>query len=320
MHGIPPLSTIRSAGGSGGSQAPALPSQLKRILAEPLHHFLLLGVGIFALYAWLGGGAGAPDRRIVVSAADVAQMTEVWAKRWGRPPTPGELRGLVDARVREEVLYREALALGLDRDDTIVRRRLAQKLEFLFEDLGGGEEPGEDELRAYLAQHPDRFGEPARLTFSHVYVSRDRHGEAAEPDAARILATLQEISPDGDPGAHGDALPLARTFTNVDRDAITGLFGTAFAERVTELPTGAWHGPVESAYGAHLVFVHQRSEPRLPKLEEVKQRVRDEWRATRRRDLNEAIFERLLARYDVVIEEPGSPRTPARAALERGTP
>ena len=297
-----------------------MPPLLKRILSEPLHHFLLLGVGIFALYAWLGGGdAKAPERRIVVSAADAAQMAELWAKRWSRPPTPRELRGLVDARVREEVLYREALALGLDRDDTIVRRRLAQKMEFLFEDLGGRMEPSEEELRAYLAEHRDRFREPARLTLSHVYVSLDRRGEAAEPDAERILATLRKTSPDGDPGGHGDAFPLASAYTDVDGDEIAGIFGARFADRVTELSPGAWHGPVESGYGVHLVFVHRRTEPRVPALAEVEQRVRDEWRAARRREVNEAIFAKLLEGYEVV-EEPAAPRTAARAGDERGTP
>ena len=122
-----------------------MPALLKRILSEPLHHFLLLGVAIFALYAWLGGDARDPDRRIVVSAAEAAQLVDLFSMRWSRPPTPQELRGLVDARVREEVLYREALALGLDRDDTIVRRRLAQKIDFLLEDLGSRAEPGEGE-------------------------------------------------------------------------------------------------------------------------------------------------------------------------------
>ncbi len=298
-----------------------MPALLKRILSEPLHHFLLLGVAIFALYAWLGGAdAGAPDRRIVVSAAEAAQLAEFFSKRWSRLPTPQELRGLVDARVREEVLYREALALGLDRDDTIVRRRLAQKMEFLIEDLGGRTEPGEEELRVFLAEHPDRFSERARLTLSHVYVNSDRRGEAAERDAERILATLREASPGGDPGAHGDASPLARVYKDVDRDEIAGIFGAVFADRVTELPPGAWHGPVQSSYGLHLVFVHARSEPRLPELAEVEQKVRDEWRAARRREVNEVVFAKLLEGYEVVIEEPAPPRTAARAGHETGTP
>ena len=157
-------------------------SLLQRILSEPLHHFLLLGAGIFAVYLWLGDeDAGVPDRRIVVSEAQVEQMAMLWAKRWSRPPTAQELRGLVDARVREEVLYREALALGLDRDDTIVRRRLAQKMEFLIEDLTGRGEPGEEELRAFLAEHPERFLEPARLTLidTSEYCTKFTHNPAS---------------------------------------------------------------------------------------------------------------------------------------------
>ena len=277
---------------------------LKRILSEPLHHFLLLGVAIFAIYAWLGGGdSGLPDRRIVIDAADRTQLAELWAKRWGRSPTPRELRGLTDARVREEVLYREAMALGLDRDDTIVRRRLAQKMEFLFEDLGGPMQPDEQDLRAYLTEHPERFREPARLTLSHVYVSSETRGESAGRDAEEILQTLRERSPDGDPGVHGDVSPLARVPTDVDRDGLARIFGTDFADRVIELPGDAWHGPVESSYGLHLVYVHRRSEARLPELAEVEQKVRDEWNAEQRRKLNETTYAELLEGYEVVIEE-----------------
>jgi hypothetical protein len=298
-----------------------MPPWLKRIVSEPLHHFLLLGVGIFALYSWLGSDDGAVgEKRIVVSAADVSQLGELWAKRWGRPPTPEELRGLVDGRVREEVLYREALSLGLDRDDTIVRRRLAQKMEFLFQDLGDLEEPDDAVLEAYLAEHPERFREPARLSLSHVYVSRDRRGDAAEADAQRILTELRAAAPGGDPTGYGDPFPRASRYDDLDVDRIARLYGTPFAERAATLAPGAWQGPVESGYGLHLVFVHERSEPRLPALAEVEKQVRMEWRAARRREVNEAVFTRLLEGYEVVVETPEPPQSAAGPVDEQATP
>ncbi len=299
-------------------RAGPLPALLKRILSEPLSHFLLLGVAIFGLYAWLGGDARDSDRRIVVSAGEVAQLADLFSMRWSRPPTPPELRGLLDARVREEVLYREALALGLDRDDTIVRRRLAQKMEFLIEDLGSRAQPGEEDLRVFLADHPDLFRERARLTVSQVYVSADRRGGEAEGVALRILATLREASHDGDPGTRGDVPPMAHSYTDVDHDEIAGIFGADFADSVAGLPPGAWYGPVRSGYGLHLVFVHGRSDSRLPELAEVEQKVRGEWRATRRREVNEASVAKLLEGYEVVIEERTLPSAFVSAVNESG--
>jgi hypothetical protein len=222
----------------------------------------------------------------------VAQLGELWLKRWGRPPTPEELDSLVDSRVREEVLYRHALALGLDRDDTVVRRRLAQKIEFLFQDLSELVQPSPQDLAGYLAAHEDRFREPARLTFSHVYVSRDRRGEAAE---------------------YGDPLALPSRYSDVDHAGIARAFGTDFADRVVELEAGAWHGPLESAYGVHLVFVQTRSESRLPGLAEIEAEVRSEWSAARRRETNEAAFAKLLESYEVVVE----PLRPAEGEVTR---
>jgi hypothetical protein len=269
---------------------------------------------LFAVYAWVGGDeAGAPDRRIVVNAADVAQLGELWLKRWGRPPTPEELDSLVDSRVREEVLYRHALALGLDRDDTVVRRRLAQKIEFLFQDLSELVQPSPQDLAGYLAAHEDRFREPERLTFSHVYVSRDRRGEAAEAEAERILAELRQASPDGAHAGYGDPLALPSRYSDVDHAGIARAFGTDFADRVVELEAGAWHGPLESAYGVHLVFVQTRSESRLPGLAEIEAEVRSEWSAARRRETNEAAFAKLLESYEVVVE----PLRPAEGEVTR---
>jgi len=236
----------------------------------------------------------------------MAQLAELFEKRWRRAPTPQELRGLVDAHVREEVLYREALALGLDRDDTIVRRRLAQKIEFLLEDLGGRAQPSEEDLRAFLAANPERFREPARLTLSQVYVSTEARGESARRYAEQILVVLREESPEGDPRGQGDASPLEHAYADVEPDGIARIFGADFAARVAPLPSGDWHGPIESGYGLHLVFVHRRSDARLPELAEVEQKVRDEWSAVRRDEVNQATYAELLEGYEVVIEEPAA--------------
>jgi len=280
---------------------------MRTLLKEPLVHFLALGAVLFGIGALRGDVAGPSADRIAITPGAIERLIEGFRLTWHRPPTEDEFRGLMQDYLKEEVLYREALALGLDRDDTIVRRRLAQKMEFLIEDLGSRAQPSEEDLRVFLADHPDLFRERARLTLSHVYVSADRRGGEAEGVALQILATLREASPDGDPGTRGDVSPMAHSYTDVDHDEIAGIFGADFADSVAGLSPGARYGPVRSGYGLHLVFVHGRSDSRLPPLAEVEQKVREEWRATRRREVNEESVAKLLEGYEVVIEERALP-------------
>lgn len=161
-------------------------------LREPLVHFLALGAALFLLYARWGGSGERRDDRIMVSTAQVGLLAEGFERTWQRPPTVRELRGLIDDFVQEEIYYREALAMGLDREDTIVRRRMRQKLEFFAEDLAEAGEPTGEELRVYLAEHPERFRVTGLVTFEHIYFNRDRRGEAEEEDARRLLARLAE--------------------------------------------------------------------------------------------------------------------------------
>ncbi|MDH3772379.1 MAG: peptidyl-prolyl cis-trans isomerase, partial [Nitrospirota bacterium] len=179
-----------------------------RILKEPLLHFLLIGAGLFVLFARVGDPGPERADRIVVSAGDITQMATLWSRRWQRPPTPSELDGLVKARIREEVLYREALALGLERDDTIVRRRMAQKMEFLLEDLAPLGEPTDAELDGFLQDNAERFRQPSRYSFTHVYLSTDKRGDQAVQDARFLLDDLSTQGKDADPHAVSDPVML----------------------------------------------------------------------------------------------------------------
>ncbi|HVS63610.1 MAG TPA: peptidylprolyl isomerase [Thermoanaerobaculia bacterium] len=288
---------------------------LRRIATEPLALFLLLGLGLFALEGWWSGR----HELVVVSSAEVARIEDLWRAQMGRAATPEELEGLIEQHVREEVLHRAALELGLDRDDVIVRRRLAQKMAFLLEDESSIREPSTGELRAHWREHPQRWQRPARVSFQHVYWSAESRGEGAADAARATLAKLRQASDGGsndattaDPTdpidadsawrALGDPFMLQRELGDRARSEIAGLFGDEFAAQLDDLPVGAWQGPVRSSFGAHLVRVLARSETEQPSFEEVRARVRDDLLARRRAEASERAYEELRARYRVRIE------------------
>ncbi len=276
-----------------------------RWLREPLVHFLALGAGLFLLFALVGGSDEDRTDRIVISAAQVELLAEGFARTWQRPPTPAELNGLVDDHIREEIYYREAMAMGLDRDDTIVRRRMRQKLEFFTDDLLAAVEPGEEVLRSYLAENQEKFRVAGRVSFEHIYFNNDRRGEAAAGDAQRLRTRLASDN-DLDTEELGDRLPLPRTHADVPVDRVGALFGSVFAEQLADLPVGEWAGPVESGYGLHLVFVRDRQPAEVPAFDEIREIVEREWRAEEREKAKEAFFQGLRERYEVIVEEPGT--------------
>jgi hypothetical protein len=275
---------------------------VKRLLREPLLHFAALGAALFALFDCAGGERPRAPEQVVVGASEVERLAEGFARTWQRPATPDELAALVRDHVDEEILYREALALGLERDDTIVRRRLRQKMEFLFDAEAPLAEPSETELERHRLAHRERFEEPPELSFRHVYVSADRRGEAARGDAERLLALLR--TSDADWEQSGDPLPLAPAFEALPAAALRAQFGDAFAEALLTLPAGSWQGPVQSGYGLHLVRVDARSAVRLPPLAEVRDEVRLDLLAMRRAEATAHRLAALRERYEVRVEWP----------------
>jgi hypothetical protein len=275
-----------------------------KLLREPLVHFLLLGAMLFGVFALVGDRGSEQANRIVVTPGHIKHLTVSFTRTWQRPPTAPELTGLIEDYIREEVLYREAMAMGLDRDDTIVRRRLRQKLEFLTEETAETAPPSDAELQAFLQQHADAFRVEPRLAFRHVYLNRERRGDAIDTEARELLAQLTTGATTPDPAALGDPFLLPHAFVLLSRNEITRLFGDTFATQLQHLELGRWAGPLESAYGLHLVLVHERTDGRLPALAEVRQAVQREWLAARRKEVNEQFYQHLRARYTIIVEQP----------------
>jgi len=287
-----------------------------KLLREPLLHFVIIGAAIYLLY----GAFAEPlpeedDKTIVVTAAEIEWMQTSWQKRWNRPPTAEELDGLVQQYVRETVLYREALTMGLNQHDQVIRRRLAQKLEFLAKDLVALTPPTEQELQAYFDQHRERYQAPVRYTFTQVYIDPDKRGDATLDDAEAIKA---QLIAKGDavenPGALGDDFMLQHYYPQKDSVEIQKLFGSGFTESLTGLDPDQWHGPVLSGYGTHLVYVHNVIEPPAPVFAEVLERVTQDWRMQRSEELNEQFYTTLRDTYTVVIEQPEQPAVGEKVA------
>jgi hypothetical protein len=257
-------------------------------------HFLVLGAALLLLYR-----AVAPrpaGRRIAVTGAVVDGLRQDWKRRTGKLPSAEEERGLVRRWVDGEILYREALAEGLDRGDVIVRRRLVQKMEFLLDAAAEAREPSDAELQRLLAEEAARFAQPARLGFEHVFVARDRHADPPA-EAARLRALLDGGAA---PAALGDPFVRGRRFEGVSPREIEGIFGPAFARAVVELAVGSvWSAPIVSSFGLHLVRVSARVPGAMPALATVREPLRTLWRERERARLRQEGLERLRRRYEV---------------------
>ena len=278
---------------------------LRNVLREPLLHFLAIGVVLFVLFAAFGGSDRVvKDDVIRVSADDVDRLRSLWVMQYKRPPTESELKGLVDTHVREEVLNREAKLLGLDRDDIIIRRRLAQKMEFLSEDFATAVPPTEEEITAYYDEHDETYRVPKGASFSHVFFNADDRGEEEAILEARRLRDRMNASESGGAPEGGDPFVLPLAYDARSLPEVEELFGkTAFVEAVFSAETETWSGPVKSAYGVHIIFIVDRTDSRLPALDEVRRQVRRDLVSKRRRDANEAFYGALLEKYTVIIEE-----------------
>jgi hypothetical protein len=273
---------------------------LRRVLREPLLHFFILGVALFAAYGWLNRNGFDGPNEIVVSRGQTASLQAQFERVWQRPPTEQELSGLIDNWVREEVFYREALAMGLDKDDPVVRRRLQQKVEFIL-DSAIPAAPTTADLQQWLEAHPDAYRIDGEYSLQQVYFDPARH-ENLQADLDAALRALNAGR-----AVNSDATTLPEQ-VSADGAEISRTFGAIFEASLRELPTGSWQGPVRSGFGLHLVKVAGRLPPRTPQLDEVRAAVERDLVHQRTRDSNDAFYKRLLANYTVRIEgEAASP-------------
>jgi hypothetical protein len=269
---------------------------MRRLLREPLFHFLLVGAGLFLLYGWLQGGLLSSPKEIVVSASQVQGLQLQFERAWRRPPTAKEVQGLIDNWVREEIFYREGLAMGLDRDDPIVRRRIGQKVEFLVDGMTP-QAPTVEELQAWLDSHPDRYRIETLHSLRQVYFDASRHGQRLQADVAKALNELREGKE-----VPGDATLLPQAIEAANRLDVERNFGVDFAAAIESLPVGSWQGPLRSEFGLHLVEVTARVPGRMATLDEARAAVERDLLHARAEEAGKAYYGQLRSNYSVRVE------------------
>ena len=271
--------------------------KFKNLWHEPLVHFLLIGAAIFVFYGLTRDVASEAPNRILVTQGQQEQLVANFNRTWLRAPSKDELAGLVDNYVREEVFYREAMAMGLDQDDPMVRRRMRMKLEFILEDLSS-ETVADADLAVFLQKHPEKFRAETQLSFQQVFLDPKKRKDI-EADARELLTRLNNGT---SANSVGDSTLSPYEYKLVTHRDITRSLGEGFADEIAELSPGDWTGPVYSAYGAHLLKVSERIEARLPALAEIRDLVQREYLVVLKQQQKDLVYEKLRDNYEVTVE------------------
>ncbi|WP_422361014.1 peptidyl-prolyl cis-trans isomerase [Reichenbachiella sp.] len=264
---------------------------IKNLLKEPLIHFALIGLSLFVLFSFVNTEES--ETEIVIDEYDLNEIVSKWKLQWQRDPTPQELKGLLDGYIKQEIMYREALAMNLDHNDEIIRRRMAQKVQFLTQDIVERVEPKEEELQAYLKENQNNYKSEKLISFEHIYFSNDLRKDA-KSDAAKALQSNNLI---------GDSSPIRNSFKDASVTKISGELGERFTDSLEKLEVSdSWQGPIESGLGYHLVIVSNIVDSRNLELHEVLKKVKTDYQYDMRNQLNDNLYESLLKKYEVSIE------------------
>ena len=307
-------------------------TSIQRLLREPLLHFLAIGAALFIGYALLKPSIEAESpHQIALTLDELGQLEMLFESQWHRQPTPDEFTAMVETKIKQEILYREALAMGLDKNDEIVRRRMAQKMQFLAEDMAAAHEPTTKELMAWYEQNGDKFALPSRVSFRQLYFSPDRRGAQTYDDALRALAQLAGQPEDSQlTESLGDRFMYQDYYADKTSVSLAKDFGPQFAVAVSKLRPDSWQGPIESGYGWHLVYVDSLVPGRVPAFEEVAQDVKTAWLGAQKKAAWEKSYQDMRAKYTLLLPVPTDDATvsataamPAetdRLVQERGAP
>jgi peptidyl-prolyl cis-trans isomerase C len=277
-------------------------------LSEPLLHFVVVGTVLFGAYRLISPEPeqGAGSRKIELTKDDARQLAVTWLAQ-GRPaPTPDQLRSLMDQKVTEEILFREAVALGLDRNDEIIKRRLAQKMDFLAADLAAMDEPSTDQLKEWYSKNSVRFALPPHLSFRHLYFSFDKHGEASREAAIAAISVISG-KPAGSPevGSVADPFMFRNYYGDATPEQMAKEFGPDFAKAIFNLKPGSWQGPIPSGYGWHLIWIDSIEPGRVPSFEEVTSAVKEAWLGERYTEVKNTALKEMRSRYMVTMPSIG---------------
>ena len=268
-------------------------------MREPLVHFLFIGMLLFVLFNWISAQQGGSERQVVLSSAMVNEIAQGFQSTWQRPPSAEELQGLLEARVREELLFREGLALGLEADDPVIRRRIAQKVDVLAEESALVDAASDSQLEDYLQRNAARYALPAEVAFEQVLFDPNRHGENLQ---ANLRDGLQRLQAGASAEQIGDRTQLPARVAKTPADLLARDFGESFTAVLSGLPVGSWAGPVSSGFGWHLVRLQSLTPGRPATLSEVRKTVERDWENERRLRARQTFYDQLADKYEVIIE------------------
>lgn len=273
-------------------------------LRHPAVHIVLLAVLVAgAILVVSGPPTGEEAKRVVVTGSDLLQLRAGFVRTWRREPTDAELRGLLEQHVRQEVLYREALARGYDRDDPVVRRAMQRKMEFLAAAQGSRKPPTDAEIEAYFDLRREKYRIPPELSIAQVYVKPDNPGAPAKQRAAALLDRLRQDDPGiSELGSYGDPIMLEPFYGHASDQQLRSTFGAEFAEAVLELEPGSWQGPIRSGYGLHLVKVTEREDSRIPRWTDVKAIVARDMEYEAVTASKEQLYQEIAQSYRIVTD------------------
>ena len=273
---------------------------------SPLIHIILFGclLGVVLVVAFGRPSAVDDATRVVITADDIVQLRAGWMRTWQREPTAAELRGQLERFVHDEVLYREAVRLGYDKDDALIRHTLKLKMEFLGEAQAQEIEPGVEEMQAYYTMRKDRYRVPAKVSFVHVYFSTDKRSAQSQADAEQALETLRAGNPELSAlSGVGDRFMLKTHYVGQDERDLRGSFGDAFAQQIITLEPETWQGPIKSVYGLHLVKVYDRQQAYLPEIDLIKTKILDDMDLENRKAAKELFYTEILRNYQVEYDD-----------------
>ncbi|MEH6650724.1 MAG: peptidylprolyl isomerase [Motiliproteus sp.] len=272
-------------------------SSIKSLWREPLIHFLAIGAALFFLYELNQQQISESPTQINVNSSQIEQLIANFNRSWMRPPSQRELDSLIDNHIREEIFYREAMAVGLDRDDPIVRRRMRQKLEFSLESLSDSE-PTDDELIAFMQQHQQRFRTEPKLTFQQVYIDPRKH---QQPNV-HALSLREQLNQGATPEQLSDSTLMPTRYQQASKSDIARVFGERLSETILTLETQIWSQPVSSPFGAHLIKISQHQPGQLPELNQIRDIVTRELLALKRDQQLDSAYQRMRQDYRISIE------------------
>lgn len=272
---------------------------MKKLIKEPLLHFILIGAAFFLLYSWVGETEN-ESNTITIDESDLEEIVSKFEMQWKRMPTEEELFSIVEKRIEQEVFYQEALKMNLDHNDEIIKRRLSQKMQFLSNDISGLVKPTDEQLQEYYQNHSDKYLVDASYTLHQVYFSPDQR-ENWRADAEAAVAKMNSVSID-EAIVMGDPISLPQTYTETSAFHISRQMGDAFLNEIAVLKTGKWQGPVNSGYGAHVVFISEKQEAIPAPFEAVREKVIDDYSFERQAEVKAAIFKEFEKKYQIEFD------------------